>query len=769
MSAQSKNLLIAGNQLGLERDIEPFLLPEGAYPILENAFIFRQRVKRKRGLKFFGRLRRVYTSQNLTQTTTAGVTTNIADLLADASINVRSTEPNGEIQIGSVTISVADGNPSTWDDSAQDGTLTATGGNASGGTINYVTGAITLTFTAPDAGGNTITVSFGYFPTLPVMGLPTQENPLLVNRESTIGFDTKYAYTISAGQWVELSSTTPTTWQGDDSQFFWSANYFLFGNSPNEGVYFFVTNFNYNSGTPANSDPIRYYNNTTWTALTPQLDAGGTKFLLQCRILIPFKGRLLAFNTVEGTTADFAGTNTRQPQRLRFSQVGDPTTTSAWQSDVSGLGGFIDAPTGEAIVSAVFLKDNLIVYFERSSWIIDYTGDPTTPFLFRKINNDLGAEGSFSTWSFDDYALGVGDIGFHKCNGYNTQRFDQIIPDEIFKFQNLNDGPERIYAVRDYWNELVYFTYPQEDIFDEGNDDQKFPNRVLVYNYRNNSWSKFSDSFTCYGYFQRSSSVTWSSATWSWEEATWSWQGDIEKAFIPIVMAGNQQGYTLIQQDRTSNQKTLTIQDLSGSTVTCVNHNLRTGDYVVIENVIGTTISPVQDVYQIQSVTDSDNFVINATFTGTYLGGGEITVLQNFRVATKRFNPFLNIRNTARLTEVDFFLDRTDNGEFEVQMLIDENTSLPMPTFSPFDPTRRMALPANRQNNIVLTRPETGMTFQANQEKIWHPRSFSIDAQFFQLTMTLSDAQIQDLSIYRSDFVLHALLFCVSPSGRLVL
>ena len=758
MSANLQWLLIAGNQVGLERDLEPFLLPQAAYPILENAFVFRERVRRKRGFEFFGRLRRVLTAQALGNTDGAGA-------FAGNIVSILGLEASAEIQPGSITITVAGAPPETFTEPATpDGTLV--GSIAGTGTINYATGALTLSGTNAT---QAITIDFAYFPLLPVMGIRTKDNPLLINQEETIAFDTTYAYTISAGQWIELASSTPTTWQGSDSQFFWTTNYFLFGNSPNEGVYFFATNFNYNAGTPANSDPIRFYNNATWAALTPQLTSAANRFLLQARIVIPYKGRLLALNTVEGTAANFGGTNTQYPQRLRFSQVGDPTTTNAWEDDISGRGGFIDAPTGEQIISVAFLKDNLVVYFERSSWIIDYTGDPTTPFLFRKINAELGAEGTFSTWSFDEYAIGVGDKGFHICNGYNTERLDTIIPDEIFKFQNLNNGPERINTVRDWYNELVYFTYPQEDIYDEGNDDQKFPNRVMIYNYRNNSWAKYTDSFTCYGYFQRSSSVTWATADWNWEEATWSWQGDLEKAFIPIVMAGNQQGYTLTQQDRPVNEKTLSIRAMVGSTITALDHNLRTGDFITITGVIGTTITPVQDVYQVQSVTDSDNFVINATFAGTYLGGGEIVVLQNFRVATKRFNPFLNEAQTARLHETYFFLDTTDDGEFEAQMLIDENTSTPMPSYSPFNPARRANLPANRQSNVVFTRPETGHPFQASQEKIWHAKKFSIDAQFFQFTMTLNSTQMQDLNIYNEDWVLHALLLQISKSGRLVL
>lgn len=751
MSAKSQTLLIGGNQVGLERDLEPWLLPEGAYPILENAYVFRQRVRRKRCFQFFGRLRRVRTAQALGNTDGAGnFSVNIVTQL--------TLETNAEIQPGSITVSVAGGPVETFTEPATpDGTLVGNQGGT--GTINYATGALTLSGTNV---AQAVTITFAYFPSLPVMGLRERENPLLVNREQTIAFDTKYAYTIAGGQWTELASTAATTWNGSDSQFFYTSNFQLFGSAPSEGVYFIATNFNFTPG--GTSDPIRYHNNATWTDLTPILRGfslgpppTGTLYLLQARMLIPYKGRLVALNTVEGDQTDFAGTNTRQPQRARWSQVGDFTTSQAWLDDTPGRGGFIDAPTGEAIVGAEFIKDNLIVYFERSSWLLDYTGDVTLPFIWRRINSELGAEGTFSTWSFDDYAVGVGDVGLHICNGHSTKRFDNPIPDEIFKFQNQNNGPDRIYAVRDYWNELLYVSYPQND-----DKDQKFPNRVLVYNYRNDSWSKNIDSFTCYGYYQRTSNFTWASATYPWGSATGTWQGEITNTFIPIIMAGNQQGFTLIQNDITNNQQTLTVQAISGSTITSVDHNLVVGDYITFQDLLGVTLTPDVDVYKITSITDSDNFVINATATGTYLGGGTITVLHNFRVATKRINPFLSNRVTVRLEEVNFFLDRTQNGEFLAQLLVNENTSLPLETFSPFNLSRQ-----TREGNIVYTKPEPNSTFQPTQEKIWHTKKYIGNAQFIQLTLTMSDSQMQDVSIQQADFVLHALLFKISPSGRL--
>ena len=57
--------------------------------------------------------------------------------------------------------------------------------------------------------------------------------------------------------------------------------------------------------------------------------------------------------------------------------------------DLPGFGNAIDAATQEAIVSAEFLKDRLIVYFERSTWELVYTGNQIYPFTWQKINTEL--------------------------------------------------------------------------------------------------------------------------------------------------------------------------------------------------------------------------------------------------------------------------------------------------------------------------------------------------------------------------------------------
>lgn len=158
---------VTGMTTGLVQEREEFILPNDAYPFLENAFVWRERLKRKKGYELLGRLRRDVNPGGgfvtLNQTTTAGTQTIILDVLNDANINVRTTQPNAEIVPGSVTINVGAGT-ATWNDFTSFGTLTPTGGIAAPGTINYATGQIVLNFTGPIGGGTAIQIRAMYSP-----------------------------------------------------------------------------------------------------------------------------------------------------------------------------------------------------------------------------------------------------------------------------------------------------------------------------------------------------------------------------------------------------------------------------------------------------------------------------------------------------------------------------------------------------------------------------------------------------------------------------
>ena len=744
MTAQ--HFLIANFDVGLERDLEPFLIPDRAFPDLEDAYVFRGRVERRPGFVNQGRLRRVYSSQALTQQTGNGVTTDtIADLLADSALNLRATETNAAIQPGSVTITISGTDAGEWNDNTTRGVLSAVSGIAVDGTINYATGQIVLNYSPATTAANTITVTFGYYPALPVMGLWVRELQV-INQEQTIAFDTKYAYRyISVTGWEELPSSTPVTWNGNDSQFFWGTNYR--GTVASE-QFFWATNFNKSTGT---GDPIYYYDPNagpaTWTSFVPAINA--SDFLHQARIIIPFKDRLVCFNTWEGTSLT---ASTQYPQRARWSQNGDPTdTTNGWLETIVGRGGYIDAPTSEKLITAQFIKDRLLVFFERSTWEFVYTGNEILPFVWQQINSELGAESTFSQVGFDDGVLGIGNTGIHLANTNGVRRIDLRIPDEVVKINNSNAGANRVYGIRDFNKELVYWTVPSSV------DDPTYPNRVIVYNYRNNTFAFFNDRFTCYGYFQKTTGYTWATLPFkTWSEWTTPWGAGIGQSFYPHIIAGNQQGYTHLFDDSSSNDVSLSVTAISGSTVTSPSHNLRVGQFVRFSGLTGITITPVDhstSTFKVLTVPSDDTFTIDGNATGTYLGGGEIEVLNNINIRTKNFAFFMAQDKKMLIEKIEWLFTKTTGGEVTLDLYQDFNFNEPLnPLFG---------------TKSVLTRPEDGEIFTISSDKIWHSVFRNLIADTFQAQITLSDDQMRSVAIQSADIKLHAMVIKASPTGRL--
>jgi len=229
--------------------------------------------------------------------------------------------------------------------------ITVTGaGVSAGSSVNYTTGAVTIVLTA-SIGGAAITAAISYFPSLPVMGLRTRELNS-INSEQMVAFDQIYAYKFSSSGIAE-EFLPGTTWTGGNSDFFWSTNYWI-GDS--NFKIFWANNF---------VDPIRYTNGqtgTNWVDFTPQINAGGDT-LNNALAILPFRGRLVVFNTVE--------TDGEHPQRIRWAAIGTPftivspivTTVSptAWRDDIRGKGGFLDIPTSENIITVGFVIAGVVI------------------------------------------------------------------------------------------------------------------------------------------------------------------------------------------------------------------------------------------------------------------------------------------------------------------------------------------------------------------------------------------------------------------------
>jgi len=499
----------------------------------------------------------------------------------------------------------------------------SSGGTANGTFVNYDTGEVNFTFTpaGTPAGAITVEANYGYYPCLPCMGLPNRELNA-INAEQTVAFDTRYAYSFSNNnnRFQELASTTATTWSGTDRDFFWGVNYWQ---TSDDAQYYWVTNFSGVGG-----DPIRVYDGIDWHDFAPATDlpAPGSNQMHQCRMLIPYKGRLVALNTFEGPS--LAG-STQFAQRARWSQNGAPlssvlagvapTADVQWRSDIKGRGGFVDCPTNEHIVSAEFIRDLLVVGFERSTWALRYTGNEILPFVWERINKELGCESTFSMVAFDRGILYVGDKSINSTNGNHVERIDENIPDEVFNIHNsfdpsadISDGPRRVHGIRDFFERIVYWTFP------DASTEAKFPDRLLVFNYHSYTWAIFNDSFTAFGEHYRFNDITWADlAGTDWQNANFSWVSAKLQSQFPNVLAGNQHGFVLVMNQKVDNDESLHITDVIGGLgavqLEVPNHNLQDGEYVQVNDIIGTGGLELNGrIFRVRSVVDADNITLES-------------------------------------------------------------------------------------------------------------------------------------------------------------
>jgi hypothetical protein len=829
-------LYIKSYEAGLVQSRENFLLPNDAYPTLENAYVWRERIRRKQGCELLGRLQRNIDSLAIGNFPAAPPfpplipITFTGNLYTISGIVLSPLEVNKSIAIGSVSMTSG---AYTWKDFNLDGRLITT--DTSGAGYNALITAITLgtstTISIPGAnailagdivflsgingttelnnhyylvlsstatdyvinvdstnftpyisggrsqmspgfityttGGFSLTVNsgfqlavinagaFGYNPNLPVMGLRTREINS-VNNEELVAFDQVYAYIFNGTSFEEFLSNTAATWTGTDFNFFWTTNYWV-GNG-NLRI-FWATNFSGTSG-----DPIRYTNGvagTNWVDFAPQINAAAN-VLAQCLVMLPFRGRLVVFNTLEGPNL---ASSAPFPQRIRWAAIGNPFTVAspivtivnsdAWRDDIRGQGGFLDIPTSEAIVSVGFVRDNLVIYCERSTWQLRYTGRSIAPFQIEKVNSELGSESTFSAVQFDTSLVGIGDKGIVECDSFKSNRIDIKIPDLVFLFNNDNHGTERVHGIRDFIKRLAYWTYPYAPDDQQFPTENYFPNKRLVYNYENDSWAIFDDSYTALGNYQPAQPAKWNdtpSPTWENNNNTWI----AKPALIPLLVGGNQQGYVEKLDQKVQNDVSLYISNITGNTTTptviqSINHNLLTGAVVEI-SIPG--LQPFNNldgqVFGIIRV-DKDSFrlmvydpntgqfslpQLDAPPGAPYQGSGQIIVRDNFKITSKKFN-FLDDGQNIQLGFIDILMEDTDNGAISLNVYLDYNDSNPI-NIPPDNADAITQQPDTFFNSVV----PTSVTPYIGSSKNWQRVFCAARGAFLTIEWTFSNAQM---------------------------
>jgi len=745
--------MIAPISGGQQTNVKPFLIPDDAFEQMLNAYIFRGRIRKRFGARLLNE----------------GLDNSIIQLGSRVRLQIGTTDASGNLALTSLPSSGSVNSVLNVGAAFSAGNIiftvttvpTVVGNSATLTTDPGTTGTVRLNSTGPNvyqfqiSGGNTAIASTAvyWYPATPIMGLIMYQSVDSL-QDPTFAFDMQFAYQYVNGAWQQLGTAM---WSGTDSQFFWGDNW---RGSTSSDRLLFVTNGN-------QVDGIKYWDGTTWSVLNPQVDASGNT-LDSCRMLVVYQNRLVALNTIESS-----GTYTN---RARWAAFGDPTAVNAWRSDIPGNGNSIDADTNEDIVSCCFVKDRLVVFFERSTWALVYTANQAQPFTWQRINIELGADATFSAVPFDKIALAIGNVGVHACNGVNVERIDEKIPDSVWEIHTGSEAVNRVHGIRDYFAEQVYWTFPNNDTNSFNNT---FPNKVLVYNYKTGSWAFNTDSITAFGYYYAASqsAITWDSMDTTWDNTQVTWDSGVTQQLNQEIIAGNQQGYIFICDSfETKNSPSLQVTNIQNSSgnvlLTVINHNLDVsttgsggsdeGDYIYLENINGLGV--VDRVYPVIAVVNSNSIIVYApdilvslVSGNIYEGGATITRVSRIDVYTKQFNLYLSQDRNSYIQKVDFLVDRTDSGEISIDYLLgsspDGNTQSAIETDTILG------------TGVLETTPYDLYPIESTQDRLWHPVYLQGDSNGIQIRMYLSDDQLLDFDIATSAFQMHAMCLYAMPTA----
>lgn len=236
----------------------------------------------------------------------------------------------------------------------------------------------------------------------------------------------------------------------------------------------------------------------------PNLPSGGDTVCLALRL---YNKALFLLNTIEGGTA--------RPQRVRRSDIGDPTN---WTTGTAGFDDLYD--DADFILAGEVLGPYLIVYRERSIERGEFIGQGGINYVFVPTVKGEGASSTSGVVDMGDFHLLMGNANLYKYTGGFT--LDPVGD----KVQPLLYGPsadvnpttrKRSFAF--YVEELdeAWFFTPTALSSD--------CDRLLRYNIADENFAerRFAHKFIGFGFFVRQDSKDWASLVGDWAAQTWFW------------------------------------------------------------------------------------------------------------------------------------------------------------------------------------------------------------------------------------------------------
>lgn len=302
-----------------------------------------------------------------------------------------------------------------------------------------------------------------------------------------------------------------------------------------------------------NVDPITLFDGVNLSrpafAIQQQYLGLGLNQISRCLDVKTFASRLLF---VRPTTTISDGNP--DPQSIRWSTQFQPTNTVA---DIPGSGGELSAATSDWIYSAKFLKDFIVVDMQNSNWTFRFTGSAFAPFQFFRLNSTKNCSAPYGSIEYDDQVTSMGTKGLCACDGNAKDRYDWKIIDQFESIASnyfIQCFGQRFDILNQAW-----MLYP--DI----SENATLSNKVLLYNYVEDSWAKFNMTLSCLGLGFGIKDMTWS----DFSAITWDslsdvpWNSYLEQTESLRLLGGDFNGNVLQLNDGATDNGALILMNLT--------------------------------------------------------------------------------------------------------------------------------------------------------------------------------------------------------------
>lgn len=649
--------LISNYATGYDRELQPWLLPNDAFTDLLDGYVYRGVTNKRDGYQGFANgLKSTYTESRMVhQVANVAPATGVIDG-ANKTYTWTLTTPvaRGRVVItGSNPVQVLTDN----------GVGGFTGDGT--GTINYTTGAVSVTFTAAPIALSTVLATYSYHQGLPVMGVmsfyPTN------NVRQLIVADTRYVnrYNPSTDRLDDLAAGSYNGTYKD----FWSwVNYEDSASAPR---------LLFSNGVVG--DVIQQYDGTNITNYAPTFSPG----TLNARQMFNNKDRLVLFQTIENGVL--------YPRRIRISGTG--ANCDVFDNTAPGAG-FIDIPDNTWFFGAAFNRDDLLFFTEAATWSLKYTGNEVVPFSLQKIDGTRGSAAVFSVVSYLNRTMAASPRGLIICDGYQVDRMDNNIPQ--FAFNDIN-GAAFDSCFSGFLDEErdVYLLYPSDGVVRPTLVASTSSDRILVTNFEEDNYSIYRIPLSCMGNFQVAFTLLWSDLTAANGFPNWdslaakfgNWNAFPFDKGDPISIGGGHKGEIWRLNDTESEDnpqkvRAITILNNQQLRVTTDWNNYEVGDFICFEALGGTVEANDKQAQIISIDTNYTTFTVDfgQDFGGftAYTSGGQASRTIPFEAVTKKFNPWAESDKKLRCGWIYFYVSTSDN-------ILTDQDGEPVPTFLDVD------------------------------------------------------------------------------------